>query len=204
MQGLKAIRGHVPDCELDSDPEEDDPSDRISVCSTVQRQLDSMKTYTEPRDKPSYVYESVQGCHHFSSADHEKLGADLCEVINKVFVKSDNHAKNQEEVKAVISKYMRRFQKGDKAAEVINSQSPTKKVERPNISFKAEAVKPGSQVASSYKQINDNSEVYQKGKPNDGAQHLGQNLKSQAPVSRIANGKPSRVVLNSSPNKKTR
>ena len=53
-----------------------------------------MKTYNEKRDKPSYVYESVQGCHHFSSSDHEKLGSDLCEVLNKVFVKSDNYAKN--------------------------------------------------------------------------------------------------------------
>lgn len=91
MQGLKAMKSHIPDCEQDSDPEEDD---RISVCSTVKRQLDSMKNYQEPRDNPCYVYESVQGCHHFSSADHQKLGADLCEVINKVFVKSDSNTKN--------------------------------------------------------------------------------------------------------------
>lgn len=56
---------------------------------------------------------------------------------------------------------MRRFQKGDKAAEAINAISPTKKViERPNINFKADVVKQGSQVATSYKQINDTSEVY--------------------------------------------
>ena len=60
---------------------------------------------------------------------------------------------------------MRRFQKGDKATEVINSLSPQKKmIERPNINFKADVQKQGSQVAASYKQINDNSEVYQKGK----------------------------------------
>lgn len=31
---------------------------------------------------PSYVYESIQGCHHFNSADHEKLGADVCLVLH--------------------------------------------------------------------------------------------------------------------------
>lgn len=91
MQGLKPINGSIPDCEQDSDPEEDE---KVSVCSTVQRQLDSMKTYNENQNKPSYVYESVQGCHHFSADDHEKLGSDLCEVFNKVFVKSENYSKN--------------------------------------------------------------------------------------------------------------
>lgn len=98
---------------------------------------------------------------------------------------------------------MRRFQKGDKANDAINSMSPNKKaLERPNINFKIEAVKPGSQVAASYKHINDNSDVYRK--PLENAIYAGQNLKSQSSANRIGQSKQQRGASHSSPNKKAR
>ena len=34
------------------------------------------------KQSPRYIYESVQGCYHFTAADHEKLGSDTCLVMH--------------------------------------------------------------------------------------------------------------------------
>lgn len=45
---------------------------------------------TEENDRPEdNIYDKNNGCHHFSSEDHRNLGADLCRVLHKVFIKNE-------------------------------------------------------------------------------------------------------------------
>jgi hypothetical protein len=119
-----------------------------------------VETLDEKKKSPGYIYESVQGCHHFVSSDHEKLGADLCLVFHQVLVKS---LKEPEEIQSIIRKHMAKiqdklFKHNSKQEEVrAQSMSPAKIKRDPQ-----STIQPGGIVANNYNQLNSASKVLNK------------------------------------------
>lgn len=63
---------------------------RLSAASPAPLKTEAFKALHAEltnSNRHNHIYDSVLGCHHFTSEDHTKLGADLCHVLHKAFIK---------------------------------------------------------------------------------------------------------------------